>query len=93
MHILLLFYYAVALTAAYAALIALQSLWTQLRSPLRLLRGPRSSSWFYGMFRELISDKAMSLQEQWVKEYGTTFRVKGLLNVSESISKHFLLDA
>jgi hypothetical protein len=90
MQLQLLFYYAGGLTATYAALTVLQSLWTQLRSPLRLLRGPRSPSWFYGMFRELISDKAASLQEELVKEYGTTFRVKGLMNVSRSTRIRYL---
>jgi hypothetical protein len=89
MQLQLPFYYAFGFAAIYAALKALQSLWTRLHSPLRLLRGPRSPSWLYGMSRELISDKAMSLQEGLVKEYGTTFRVKDILNVSKSTCRYY----
>lgn len=52
------------------------------RSPLKVLPGPKSKSWFLGNF-ELKFDPENALpHEQWISEYGTTLSYAGLLNVS-----------
>ncbi|KAG0696611.1 cytochrome P450 [Suillus ampliporus] len=52
--------------------------WRNIRSPLRALPGPKGASWIYGNSKEIYSVENPILHEQWVKEYGTTLKYKGL---------------
>ncbi|KZT61468.1 cytochrome P450 [Calocera cornea HHB12733] len=49
----------------------------RLRTPLRTLRGPPSSSFLWGSIKEVIADE--SVVDRWAEEYGGTFAVRELL--------------
>lgn len=50
-------------------------------SPLRDLPGPPNPNWLYGHLVQIFHVEACTLHEKWIKEYGKTFRYKGLFNV------------
>ncbi|KAL0947682.1 hypothetical protein HGRIS_013770 [Hohenbuehelia grisea] len=54
----------------------------ELTSPLRDMPGPKSSSWFYGNFKEIFKAENSVLHEQWVDTYGSTLKYKGLFNLN-----------
>ncbi|PPQ82383.1 hypothetical protein CVT25_008344 [Psilocybe cyanescens] len=51
-------------------------LYDQWISPLRVLRGPPSSSWMYGHMKEIYEAENSVLHEKWVEEYGSTLTYK-----------------
>ena len=50
-------------------------------SPLRDLKGPKSTSLFYGNLKEIFTAEAMELHERWREEYGPVYKYKGFFNV------------
>ncbi|KAJ7500518.1 cytochrome P450 [Mycena galericulata] len=59
---------------AYVLYKILKAFYGQRTSPLRTLRGPKSSHWFHGNMRELRDDEDLGLQEGWVQKYGRTIK-------------------
>ncbi|KIM82588.1 hypothetical protein PILCRDRAFT_467407 [Piloderma croceum F 1598] len=49
------------------------------KSPLRNIRGPNSSHWFYGNYME-ITRTNQGVIEQWVQKYGSTLKFNGFAN-------------
>ncbi|KAK7056049.1 cytochrome P450 [Favolaschia claudopus] len=58
---------------AYGLYLVLKTLYRELTSPLRYIRGPRSTHWFYGNLKGFINDEA-GFEENLVKEYGRTWK-------------------
>jgi len=54
-------------------------LWRQFCSPLRLLPGPPSPSFFMGNLEEMHDMENNNLIERWVKSYGNTFVYRGFI--------------
>lgn len=46
---------------------------------LRSIPGPPSPHWFWGDF---LQDDISNTHDKWVAEYGSTFKIHGVLNVS-----------
>ncbi|KAF7358404.1 hypothetical protein MVEN_00890600 [Mycena venus] len=78
----------------YTAYRILTLVYQELNSPLRALRGPKSSHFIWGNARELLNDPA--LHEKWVQMYGRTLKYPfffGLSRLYTSDSRalnHFL---
>ncbi|KAH7929281.1 cytochrome P450 [Leucogyrophana mollusca] len=53
----------------------------RITSPLRNIRGPKSTSWLYGNMKDIFEAENSVLHEQWVKEYGPTLKYQGFLNI------------
>ncbi|KAF8147753.1 cytochrome P450 [Mycena galopus ATCC 62051] len=62
----------------------LKVVYGELRSPIRLLPGPKSTHWFYGNLREIFKAENSVLHEKWVEEYGPTIKYKIFLGKPES---------
>ncbi|KAK6987515.1 cytochrome P450 [Favolaschia claudopus] len=58
---------------AYGLYLVLKTLYRELTSPLRYIRGPHSTHWFYGNLKGLINDEA-GFEENLVREYGRTWK-------------------
>ncbi|KAJ7473726.1 cytochrome P450 [Mycena galericulata] len=71
----------VATLFCYWLLHAVQFLYHEFTSPLRNMVGPRNPSFVLGNFKEMMDDA--SLPAQWRREFGRTFRLKGLFSISE----------
>ncbi|EIN06514.1 cytochrome P450 [Punctularia strigosozonata HHB-11173 SS5] len=69
-----------AAVALYTGWSILSGIWVRARSPLRNLRGPPSASWIYGNFAQILSGDSGLVQDEWIKQYGPTFKVNGLFN-------------
>ncbi|KAG1852910.1 cytochrome P450 [Suillus tomentosus] len=54
-----------------------EQVWHNLRSPLRVLQGPKGTSWLYGNLKDIFKAENSVLHEQWVEQYGTTLKYKG----------------
>ena len=54
------------------------------RSYLRFLPGPKNASLLWGNMKEIQMADNQVLHDQWVKEYGTTFKYKGFFMVSKT---------
>ncbi|KIK32221.1 hypothetical protein CY34DRAFT_101992 [Suillus luteus UH-Slu-Lm8-n1] len=57
--------------------------WHNLRSLLHALPGPKGTSWLYGNLKEVFnatSQENSALHEQWVGQYGTTLKRKGVFS-------------
>ncbi|KAG1908913.1 cytochrome P450 [Suillus fuscotomentosus] len=54
-----------------------ERVWHNLRSPLRILQGPKGTSWLYGNLKDIFKAENSVLHEQWVEQYGTTLKYKG----------------
>ncbi|EAU81974.2 cytochrome P450 [Coprinopsis cinerea okayama7 len=54
--------------------------WT---SPIRILPGPPSPSWFYGNLKEIWQSEKSAVHEKWVKEHGPTITYKALFGKPE----------
>ncbi|KAJ7491080.1 cytochrome P450 [Mycena latifolia] len=50
--------------------------------PIRHLPGPKSSSFFYGNFKEIWKAEQSVLHEEWTQQYGPTLKYKGLLGLT-----------
>lgn len=50
-------------------------------SPLRCLPGPSSPSLIFGNFKQIWHADSCALHEEWIHQYGTTLKYKGLFNV------------
>ena len=55
-------------------------------SPLRHLPGPPNPSFIFGNFKQIWHAEKSVLYEQWIDQYGTTLKYKGLLNVRPLLS-------
>ncbi|KAJ7254987.1 cytochrome P450 [Mycena haematopus] len=66
---------------AYTLYRILRSLYRELTSPWRYLRGPPSTHWFYGNLKELMDDENSGLEERWLQQYGRTSRFQSILGV------------
>ncbi|KAJ7434091.1 cytochrome P450 [Mycena galericulata] len=71
----------VATLFCYWLLHAVQFLYHEFTSPLRNMVGPRNPSFILGNFKEMMDDA--TLPAQWRREFGRTFRLKGLFSISE----------
>ncbi|KAJ4473121.1 cytochrome P450 [Lentinula aciculospora] len=49
-------------------------------SPLRNLPGPQGSSWIFGSLKDISKNEEAVTQEQWVQEYGRTYKYPALFN-------------
>jgi hypothetical protein len=81
------------LVAAAAATIALYGTWKAIvfltrpwRSHLRYLPGPKHASLMWGNMKQIQFAESQSLHEEWVNEYGTTFKYKGFFLVCHNTS-------
>lgn len=54
-----------------------ERVWHNLKSPLRVLQGPKGTSWLYGNLKDIFKAENSVLHEQWVGQYGTTLKYKG----------------
>ncbi|KZW00396.1 cytochrome P450 [Exidia glandulosa HHB12029] len=68
-----------ALAAYWAANKLARSVWHRLTTPLRHLPGPKSESFIWGNLRAIFKADNSVIHEQWVKEYGKTFRYHAFL--------------
>lgn len=50
-------------------------------SPLRYIPGPPSPSFIFGNMKQIFHAENSVLHEQWIDQYGTTLKYKGLMNV------------
>lgn len=67
-------------------------LWSSIRqclSPLRMLTGPKPSSWFLGSLREMHDSENNNLIERWVDQHGSTFVYKGFCGVRVLLFAYF----
>ncbi|CCM00620.1 uncharacterized protein FIBRA_02656 [Fibroporia radiculosa] len=71
-----------ASVAIYIVTTLLRILIRQLRSPLRHLQGPPSTSLFMGNLREMHDQENNDLVAQWEKQYGSTFVYRGFMRGS-----------
>ncbi|EJD45579.1 cytochrome P450 [Auricularia subglabra TFB-10046 SS5] len=79
--------------AAFKFLEAIYTYWTSIRSPLRVLPGPKGASWLFGHMRQLLSLENTSILYEWTAQYGDTFAIRGIFGVSErhrDQASHFL---
>lgn len=53
--------------------------WIIYRSPFKNLPGPKSNSWLFGSFAEIIKAGPGQQHKIWMKEYGRTLFYKGIL--------------
>ncbi|KAJ7626907.1 cytochrome P450 [Roridomyces roridus] len=67
--------------ACYALFHAAQFLYRELTSPLRFIVGPPSPSLLLGNFKKVSDD--FDLMSRWRKQFGRTFRFRGLFSISE----------
>ncbi|KAJ7670063.1 cytochrome P450 [Mycena polygramma] len=81
---------------AYALYEILRAVYRELTSPLRHIPGPKSTHWFYGNMKEFMEDEDSGLEERWVQEYGTTFKLhrffgqSGLHTTDMKAMHHFI---
>ncbi|KIK80380.1 hypothetical protein PAXRUDRAFT_833550 [Paxillus rubicundulus Ve08.2h10] len=74
--------FALASVAAFGFWKFLRLVYHELRSPLRHLPGPKSSSLIYGNMGDIWKAENSILHEQWVKEYGNTLKYKGFFSTN-----------
>lgn len=53
-----------------------------LLSPARILQCPKSRSFIFGHLKEMFATENSELIDEWVKEFGKTFRFKAFVGVS-----------
>ena len=75
----LLLFSLLASVVLYVASTFLALLIRQARSPLRLLPGPPSPSFFMGNLREMHDAENTDLVGQWQRVYGSTFVYRGFI--------------
>ncbi|KAJ6607877.1 cytochrome P450 [Mycena sp. CBHHK59/15] len=70
---------------AYALYGIGKAIYYEFTSALRQIPGPNSSHWFYGNMKELLTNfsEDSSLEEEWVKQYGTTLRLNRFFGSSQ----------
>ncbi|KAJ3812883.1 cytochrome P450 monooxygenase [Lentinula aff. lateritia] len=72
------------LIAALAAALAVHSVFLFIKSrffsPIRDLPGPRGSSWIFGSLKDISKNEEAVTQEQWVQQYGRTYKYPAFLN-------------
>ncbi|KAJ7110658.1 cytochrome P450 [Mycena epipterygia] len=71
---------------AYALYELFKAIYGELTSPVRNLRGPKSTHWLYGNLKEIMEDEDSGLQERWIQQYGQTMKFYGLFNKSRLIT-------
>ncbi|KAJ7275843.1 cytochrome P450, partial [Mycena rebaudengoi] len=69
--------------AAYLFYKILKLVYKEMRSPLRSIPGPRRTHWFRGNFKDLKDDVGGSIEHEWFQQYGRTFRINGILGLSQ----------
>ena len=72
---------AAATLAVYGAWKAIVFLTRPWRSNLRYLPGPKNPSFMWGNMKQIQMADNQSLHEQWVRDYGKTFKYKGFFLV------------
>ncbi|KAJ7088821.1 cytochrome P450 [Mycena belliarum] len=65
---------------AYVLYRFIRLVYARLTSPLRHLRGPKSPSLVLGNILQLFGGVVTGIEHRWVEEYGTTFRISGVLS-------------
>ncbi|KAJ7063670.1 cytochrome P450 [Mycena amicta] len=84
---------------AYVLYHVLRLLYSEYRSPLRHLPGPKSTHWLFGNIRDIWKAENSVLHEQWVREHGDTIKYKGffgmtrLYTVDTKALNHFLTNS
>ncbi|KAJ7240063.1 hypothetical protein C8J57DRAFT_1527797 [Mycena rebaudengoi] len=68
--------------AAYLLFKVVQTIYAEIRSPLRALRGPQTSHFFLGNFADIRANVGGSLEQDCVNQYGRTFRINGIFSLS-----------
>ncbi|KAJ3928287.1 MAG: cytochrome P450 [Lentinula lateritia] len=72
------------LIGAVAAALVVHSVFLFIKSrffsPIRDLPGPRGSSWIFGSLKEISKNEEAITQEQWVQEYGRTYKYPALFH-------------
>ncbi|OSD00673.1 cytochrome P450 [Trametes coccinea BRFM310] len=53
----------------------------QFMSPLLNLKGPRSSSWFYGNLNDKHNSEDTMVYDQWIEQYGPVLSYRGFFNM------------
>ncbi|KAJ7092281.1 cytochrome P450 [Mycena belliarum] len=65
---------------AYVLYRAISVVYARLTSPLRHLRGPKSPSLVMGNILQLFGGVVTEIEDRWIEEYGTTFKIAGFLS-------------
>ncbi|KAJ7235241.1 cytochrome P450 [Mycena rebaudengoi] len=73
----------IATLGAYSLFRIFQLIYEEIRSPLRSVAGPRAGHWFHGNFMDIKDNIGGSLQQEWVHQYGRTFRINGFFGLSQ----------
>lgn len=68
-------------TCAWSLFRILRFLTIPLRSPLRVIDGPKGSSILFGSFLELMNGKAYDSFRQWKEKYGHVLAIRAVLGV------------
>ncbi|KAJ7753000.1 cytochrome P450 [Mycena metata] len=93
---LILFASCAAAVAAFAVFSILRAVYREFNSPIRDLPGPECSNLLFGHHKELTEEDSTALQQQWVREYGRTLRLRDLFGrtkvytVDTKAISHFL---
>ncbi|KAJ7260996.1 cytochrome P450 [Mycena rebaudengoi] len=73
----------IATLGAYSLFRIFQLIYEEIRSPLRSVAGPKAGHWFHGNFMDIKDNIGCSLQQEWVHQYGQTFRINGFFGLSQ----------
>ncbi|KAF7359134.1 hypothetical protein MSAN_01255000 [Mycena sanguinolenta] len=73
-----LFFSAAGSLGAYALYQIFKLVYREFNSPLKSLPGPKSTHFFYGNLKDISNAENSVLHEQWVREYGSTLKYKGM---------------
>ncbi|KAJ7075216.1 cytochrome P450 [Mycena belliarum] len=76
----MLFKLVLSTLGTYVLYRAINAVYARLTSPLRRLRGPQSPSLVMGNILQLFGGAVTGIEERWVEEYGTTFKINGFLS-------------
>ncbi|KAJ7085247.1 cytochrome P450 [Mycena belliarum] len=68
---------------AYVLYRFINVVYARLTSPLRHVRGPKSPNFVMGNMAQLFGGVVTGIEEQWVEEYGTTFKINGFLSQAD----------
>ncbi|KAJ7486941.1 cytochrome P450 [Mycena latifolia] len=68
---------------AYVLYRAISMVYAKLTSPLRYLRGPKSTHWIMGNILELNADAGAGIEDRWVEDHGPTIKLNGILGASD----------
>ncbi|KAJ7075289.1 cytochrome P450 [Mycena belliarum] len=65
---------------AYVLYRFISVVYARLTSPLRHLRGPKAPSFIMGNLLQIFGGVVTGIEERWVEQYGTTFKINGFLS-------------